>query len=182
MLLSHKLKALDESFPTVSWLTIGYKYWPQTSQSTVVILLLLTASVILLGPSSKIYSTISQPHLGLKPYHWFVYGLNSLFVWFQHRVWLADGTVSWWHNTMSNRRKEGCIGGLFSPLLSTFWCCCSKKTLSMCIVLIWCYGGCGKGAILVAAFFWWQQQYQCNASMTHCALNSLIGTITDKIF
>jgi hypothetical protein len=69
---------------------------------------------------TKIYSAISQPRPALKPYHKFVYGSNTVFVWFQHQVWLADGIVLWQHNTMFNRRKEGCIGGLFSPLPSTF--------------------------------------------------------------
>ena len=31
--------------------------------------------------------------------------LNSLFVWFQCWVWLADGVVSWQHNTMFDQRQ-----------------------------------------------------------------------------
>ncbi len=43
--------------------------------------------------STTIHSAISQPRLALKQYHQLVHGLNSLLVWFQRRVWLADGAV-----------------------------------------------------------------------------------------
>ncbi len=86
------MKALDESFPTVSWLMFGSEIWPQTSYSPIVTLLLLAASVFAVS-SAKIHSTISQPRPALKPYHQLDHGLNSLLVWFQHRVWLADGAV-----------------------------------------------------------------------------------------
>ncbi len=55
-------------------------------------LLSLAASVFAVS-STKIHSTISQPRLALKQYHQLVHGLNSLLVWFQCRVWSADGTV-----------------------------------------------------------------------------------------
>jgi hypothetical protein len=43
--------------------------------------------------SAKIHSAISQPRPALKSYHQLVHGLNSLLVWFQRRVWSADGAV-----------------------------------------------------------------------------------------
>jgi hypothetical protein len=43
--------------------------------------------------STTIHSTISQPRPALKQYHQLVHGFNSLLVWFQHPVWLADGAV-----------------------------------------------------------------------------------------
>jgi hypothetical protein len=57
-----------------------------------VTLLLLAASVFAVS-STKIYSAISQPCPGLKPYFQLVHGLNSLLVWFQRWMWLADGAV-----------------------------------------------------------------------------------------
>jgi hypothetical protein len=57
-----------------------------------VTLLSLAASVFAVS-STKIHSAISQPHPVLKPYHQLVHGLNSLLVWFQCQVWLADGAV-----------------------------------------------------------------------------------------
>jgi hypothetical protein len=76
----------------VSWLTFGSEIRPQTSYSPIVTLLLLAASVFAVS-SIKIHSAISQPRPALKPYHQSVHGLNSLLVWFQHWVWLADGAV-----------------------------------------------------------------------------------------
>jgi hypothetical protein len=43
--------------------------------------------------STKIHSAISQPRLALEAYLQLVHGLNSLLVWFQRRVWSADGAV-----------------------------------------------------------------------------------------
>ncbi len=62
-------------------------------------------------PHKNLRVPSANPPPVLKPYNYFVHGLNSLFVWLQHRVWLADGIVSWQHNTMSDRRQEGWIGG-----------------------------------------------------------------------
>jgi hypothetical protein len=116
MFLYHQWKAVDQSFPMVSWLMFGSKYWPQTSQSPIVTLQLLAASVFSMS-LTKIYIAISQPRPVLKLYHQFVCGLNSLLLWFQRQVWLADGVVSWWHNTMSNWRQKGWIGGDYFHLL-----------------------------------------------------------------
>jgi hypothetical protein len=66
--------------------------WPQTSDSPTMTLLLLAASVFAVS-SATIHSTISLTCPALKPYHQLVHGLNSLLVWFQHRVWSADGAV-----------------------------------------------------------------------------------------
>ncbi len=76
----------------VSWLTFGSEIWPQTSYSPIMTLLLLAASVFAVS-STRNHSAISQPRPVLKPYHQFVHGLNSLLVWFQRRVWSADGAV-----------------------------------------------------------------------------------------
>jgi hypothetical protein len=77
-------------------------------------LLLLAASVFAVS-STKIHSAISQPRPVLKPYLQLVHGLNSLLVWFQHRVWLADGAVC------DNRtpcpigaKKVGLMGAIFT--------------------------------------------------------------------
>ncbi len=94
----------------------GSEIWPQTSDSPLVILLLLAASVFAVS-SATIHSPISQHRPALKLYHQLVHGLNSLLVWFQRRVWSADGFVSWPHNTMSNRCQEGWIGGGYFHLL-----------------------------------------------------------------
>ncbi len=76
----------------VSWLMFGSENWPQTSYSALLTLLSLAASVFAMS-SATIHSAISQPRPVLKPYHQLVHGLNSLLVWFQRRVWLADGAV-----------------------------------------------------------------------------------------
>jgi hypothetical protein len=57
-----------------------------------VTLLLLAASVFAVS-STQNHSAISQPRQALKPYLQLVHGLNSLLVWFQRRVWSADGAV-----------------------------------------------------------------------------------------
>ncbi len=149
MFLLHQSKALDKCIPTVSWLTFGSKYWPQTSKSPIVNLLLQAASVFAV-PHKNVQRP--QPTLPGTETIQLLNSLNSLFVWFQCCVWSADGAVLWQHNTMSNRHKKGCIGGLFAPPISTFWCCRSKKTLCTCTVLIWCCGECTTSIILVAAF------------------------------
>ncbi len=76
----------------ISWLTFGSEIWPQTSYSALLTLLSLAASVFDMS-SATIHSTISQPRPALKQYHQLVHGLNSLLVWFQCRVWSADGAV-----------------------------------------------------------------------------------------
>jgi hypothetical protein len=96
---------------------------------------LLAASVFSVSPT-KNYSTISQSHPVLKPYHQFAHGLNSLFVWFQHQVWLADGVVSWWHNTMSDWCQKGWIGGGYFHLLQAPFGTAMAKALSAYTVLI----------------------------------------------
>jgi hypothetical protein len=129
----------------------GSEIWPQTSHSPIVTLLLLVASVFAVS-STKTHSTISQHHPALKPYHQFVHGLNSLLVWFQHRVWLADDAVC---NNITpcpiGAKKVGLEGAFFTSsrhLLAQPW----QKASSTCTVLVWCCGGCGTGTILVAAF------------------------------
>ncbi len=70
----------------------GSEIWPQTSYSALLTLLLLAASVFDMS-STTIHSAICQPCPALKQYHQLVHGLSSLLVWFQRRVWLADGAV-----------------------------------------------------------------------------------------
>ncbi len=76
----------------VSWLAFGSEIRPQTSYSAPLTLLSLAASVFDMS-SATIHSAISQPRPALKQYHQLVHGLNSLLVWFQRRVWSADGAV-----------------------------------------------------------------------------------------
>jgi hypothetical protein len=65
--------------------------------------------------STKIHSAISQPCPVLKPYLQLVHGLNSLLVWFQRPVWLADGTVC---DNITPRpigaKKVGLMGAIFT--------------------------------------------------------------------
>jgi hypothetical protein len=163
----------------VSWLTFGSKNWPQTSQSPIMTLPSLAASVFSVS-LTKINSTINQPRLALKPYHQFVHGLNSLLIWFQHRVWSADGVVSWWHNTMSNRRQEGWIGGGYFPLLQTP---CGAAMAKKHRLHAQSWSSVVAGAAQAPYWLLPSQQWQrcqCNASMMHCTLNSLINTINDN--
>ncbi len=108
----------------VSWLMFGSEIWPQTSYSALLTLLSLAASVFDMS-SAEIHSAISQPRPALKQYHQLVHGLNSLLVWFQCRVWSADGAVCDDINTMPNRLQNGWIGGAiftsFMHLLAPPW-------------------------------------------------------------
>ncbi len=88
----------------------GSEIRPQTSYSALLTLLLLAASVFDMS-SAEIHSTISRLRPMLIQYHQLVHGLNSLLVWFQRLVWLADGAVCDDINTMSNRLQNGWIGG-----------------------------------------------------------------------
>jgi hypothetical protein len=89
-----------------------------------VTLLLLAASVFAVS-STKIHSAISQPRPVLKPYLQLVQGLNSLLVWFQPRVWSADGAVC--DDTTPcpiNIKKIGLMGAIFTSskhLLAPPW-------------------------------------------------------------
>ncbi len=159
-----------------SWLIFGSKNWPQTSQSPIATLPLLAASVFSVS-LMKIYSAISQPRLALKPHHQFVHGLNSLFIWFQRRVWLADGVVSWWHNTKSNLRQNSGIGGGYFHLL--------QAPVGAAVAKMHCPNASSWSSVVVGgakAPYWllllqkWQR-YQCNVSMMHHTLNSLINII-----
>jgi hypothetical protein len=79
-----------------------------------VTLLSLAASVFAVS-STKIHSAISQPRLALKPYCQLVHGLNSLLVWFQRRVGLADGAVC--DNITPcpiGAKKVGLMGAIFT--------------------------------------------------------------------
>ncbi len=160
----------------VSWLTLGSKNWPQTNQSAIVMLPLLAASVFSVS-LTKIYSTISQPRLALKPYHQFVHGLNSLFVWFQCQGWSADGIVSWWHNSMSDQHLEGWIGGGYFHIL--------QAPFSISVANKHCPHAPSWSSVVagVAQAPYWSlplqqwQRCQCNASMISHTLNSLINTI-----
>ncbi len=163
----------------VSWLMFGSKNWPLTSQFPIMTLPSLAASVFSVS-LTKIYSAISQPCPALKPYHQFVHGLHSLFVWFQRRVWLADGVVPWRHNTMSDWRKEGWIGGGYFHLLQApFGAAVAQKHCPH--APSWSSVAAGAAQVphwLLPLQQWWR--CQCDASMMHCTLNSLINTINDN--
>ncbi len=157
----------------------GSKIWPQPSQSPIVTLPSLAASVFSLS-LTKNYSAINQPRLALKPYHQFVHGSNSLFVLFQRWVWSADGVVSWRHNTMSDWHQKGLIGGGYFHLFQApFGAAMAKKHHP--------HAPSWSSVVAVAAQapYWllplqqWQR-CQCNASMMHRTLNSLINTINDN--
>jgi hypothetical protein len=89
-----------------------------------VTLLLLAVSVFAVS-STKIHSAISQPHPALKPYLQLVHGLNSLLVWFQHRMWLADGAVCDIITPCPiGAKKVGLMGAIFTSskhLLALLW-------------------------------------------------------------
>jgi hypothetical protein len=159
----------------------GSEIWPQTSNSPLVTLLSLAASVFALS-SATIHSAISQPRPALKPYHQSVHGLNSLLVWFQRRVWSADGSVSWPHNTMSDRRQEGWIGGgHFHLLQAPFGAAVAKKHRPH--APSWCSVTAGAAQVPYWSLPLQQwQRCQSDASMMHHTLNSLINTINDNYF
>ncbi len=159
----------------------GSEIWPQNSCSPLVTLLSLAASVFVVS-SATIHSAISQPRPALKPYHQLVHGLNSLLVWFQHRVWSADGFVSWPHNTMSNQRQEGWIGGGYFHLLQApFGAAVAKKhhphAPSWCSVT----EGAAQAPYRSLPLQHWRR-CQCDALMMHRTLNSLINTINNNYF
>jgi hypothetical protein len=94
-------------------------------------LLSLAASVFAVS-STKVHTAISQPRPALKPYLQLVHGLNSLLVWFQHRVWSADGAVC---DTITpcliGAKKVGLMGDIFTSsmhLLAPPW---QKNIVSM---------------------------------------------------
>jgi hypothetical protein len=102
----------------------GSEIQPQTSYSPLLTLLLLAASVFAVS-SATIHSTISKSRPTLKPYHQLVHGLNSLLVWFQHRVRSADGAVC--DDTTPcpiGSKKDGLGGAIFTSsrhLLAPPW-------------------------------------------------------------
>ncbi len=159
----------------------GSEIRPQTSDSPLATLLSLAASVFAVS-SATFHSAISQPRPALKPYHQLVHGLNSLLVWFQHRVRSADGFVSWPHNTMSNRLQNGWIGGGYFHLLQApFGAAVAKRHHPH--APSWC--SVAEGAAQAPYWLLPLQQWrrcQCNASKMHHTLNSLINTINDNYF
>jgi hypothetical protein len=87
--------------------------------------------------STKNHSAISQPHPVLKPYHQFVHGLNSLLVWFQRQVWLADGAVCDDTTPCPIGAKEvGLVGAIFTSSKHLFGTAVAKKVSSSCSILI----------------------------------------------
>ncbi len=172
---------VDAVWPSmISWLTFGSKNWPQTSQSLIVTLSSLAASVFSVS-LMKIYSTISQPRRALKPYHQLVHGLNSLFVWFQRRVWSADGVVSWQHNTMSDWKQKGWIGGGYFHLLQApFGAAVAKKYHPHAASWSSVVAGVAQVPYWLSLPLQQWRSCQCDASMMHCTLNSLINTINEN--
>jgi hypothetical protein len=130
--------------------------------------------------SVEIHSAISQPRPALKQYHQLVHGLNSLLVWFQHLVWSADGAVCDDINTMSNRLQNGWIGGGYFYLLQAPFGATVAKKHCPCAPS---WSGVVAGAAQVPNWLLPSQKWQrcqCDASMMHRTLNSLINTINDN--
>jgi hypothetical protein len=79
--------------------------------------------------------------------------LNPLLVWFQRRVWSADGAVCD-NITLCpiSSKIVGLGGAIFTSSRHLSMPPWQKKESPMCTVLVLCCGGCGTGAKLVAAF------------------------------
>ncbi len=109
-------KLLIRAFQWYLGWRLGQKIDPKPANLPIVTLPSQAASVFSVS-LTKIYSAFSQPRPALKPYHQFVHGLNSLFVWLQCRLWSADSVVSWQQNTLPDRCQEGWIGRGYFHLL-----------------------------------------------------------------
>jgi len=109
---------------------------------------------------------------------------NSFMVWTMSSYQISSG-CGWLMvpcpDNMTPCRKvillmwNGCIGGRFSPPPSTFWRHCGNRTSPECTILVWRWGRCSTGAILVAAFMLAARRmicYQCDVLITHRALTS----------
>jgi hypothetical protein len=131
---------------------------------------------------ATIHSAISQPRSALKQYHQLVHDLNSLLVWFQHLVWSADGAVCDDINTMSDRLQNGWIGGGYFHLLQARFGAAVAKKHRPCAPF---WSGVAAGAAQVPNWSLPLQKWrrcQCDVSMMHRTLNSLINTINYNYF
>jgi hypothetical protein len=131
--------------------------------------------------SAEIHSAISRPRPVLKQYHQLVHGLNSLLVWFQRLVWLADGAVCDDITPCPIGSKMVGLGGYFHLLQAPFGAAVAKKHRPCAPS----WSGVAAGAAqvpnwLLPSQMW--QRCQCDASMMHHTLNSLINTINDNYF
>ncbi len=105
---------------------------------------------------------------------------EPLYVWFQHQVWLADGIVSWQHNTMSNQRQKGWIGGgYFHFLQAPFGAAVAKKHRLHAPSWSCVAAGAAQLPYWLLPLQQWRRG-QCDASMMHRTLKSLINTINDN--
>ncbi len=142
----------------------------------------IASSIIFFMSSAEIYSAISRPRLALKQYHQLVHGLNSLWVWFQRLAWSADGAVCNDINTMSDRLQNSWIGGaIFTSSRHLFGAALAKKHRPCAPS----WSGVAAGAAQVPNWSLPSQKWQrcqCDASMMHRTLNSLINTIHDNFF
>jgi hypothetical protein len=132
--------------------------------------------------SATIHSAISQLLTALKPYHQLVHGLNSLLVWFQRRVWSADGAVCDDITLCPIGSKNGWIGGGYFHLLQAPFGAAVAKKHCPCAPS---WSGVAAGAAQVPNWSLPLQKWrrcQCDASMMHRTLNSLINTINYNYF
>ncbi len=142
---------------------------------------MLAASVCDMS-SATIHSAIRQPCQVLKQYHQLVHGLNSLLVWFQRRVWSADGIVCDDITPCPIGSKMVGLGGGYFHLLQAPFGAAVAKNHRPCARS---WYGIAAGVAQVPNWSLPSQKWQrcqCNASMMHCTLNSLINTINYNYF
>ncbi len=155
----------------------------------------LTPNQLFSPPDPAIASSISfcyalhnnsQPHQPTPPGTETIPSISS---WFELSVGMvsAPGVVGWWccvwgHNTMPDRLQKGWIGGGYFHLLQApFGTAVAKKHRSCAPS----WSGVAAGAAQVPNWLLPLQQWrrcQCDASMMHQTLNSLINTINDITF
>jgi hypothetical protein len=161
---------------------LGLKFDPpQTSYSALLTLQSLAASVFDTS-SATIHSAISQPCPALKQYHQLVHDLNSLLVWFQRRVWSADGAVcDDITPCLIGSKMVGLGGAIFTSSRPAFGTAVAKKRRPCAPS----WSGVAVGAAQVPNWLLPSQKWQrcqCDASMMHRTLNSLINTINYNYF
>jgi hypothetical protein len=163
----------------VSWLMFGSEIWPQTRHSPIVTLLLLAASVFAVSSTKK-----SQHHQPTPPS---AETIPSICSWFELSVGMvsAPGVVGWWRcvwrrNTISDQLQNSWIGGGYFHLLQApFGTAVAKMHHPHAPSRSSVTAGAAQAPYwLLPLQQWWR--CQCNASMMHRTLNSLINTINDN--